>query len=201
MFERYTEGARRILFFSRHEASQLGYVSIEPEHVLLGLLRSRDLIVGRILRDADVSEDKVRAEAREKARDLPPPSSSIEIPFATTTKRVLQYAAEEADRLDHSRIGAEHLLLGVLRERGTGAERILAQAGLLADPVREHIREVAVSPVADANQPPTRAEALGAIERISMRLNQLAGAERADVSRLIEQVREELNLVREALKG
>lgn len=146
VFERYTEGARRTLFFSRYEAGQLGRVTIEPEHVLLGLLRGRDGIAARILHDAGVAEHTVRTAAADIARAGPSLPVPIEIPFAATTKRVLQYSAEEADRLDHSHIGTEHLLFALLRERGTTAERILTQAGLLADSVRQQIRETVVVP-------------------------------------------------------
>jgi len=48
MFERYDEAARRALFFARYEASQLGSISIEPEHILLGLLRENKSVVSGI---------------------------------------------------------------------------------------------------------------------------------------------------------
>lgn len=200
MFERYTDAARRILFFSRYEASQLGSISIHPEHVLLGLLRTTEPHVERVLRDAGLSEEKVRAEVAKETDNLGPLSTSVEIPFAAQTKRVLQYAAEEADRLDHPHIGAEHLLLGLLRESGTAAERILAQAGLHADPVRKQIREAAVSQTADPRRPLTRADALAAVERISTRLYQLARADRPEVFLIIESISKELNLVRQVLR-
>jgi hypothetical protein len=61
MFERYTELARRTLFFARYEATQLGGTSIEPEHVLLGLLRESGPVVGPILLDADASGSETKA--------------------------------------------------------------------------------------------------------------------------------------------
>lgn len=201
MFERYTEAARRILFFSRYEASQFRRISIETEHVLLGLLRTRDPVVERVLRDAGLSEEKVRAEVAKETGNLGPLSTSVEIPFADQTKRVLHYAAEEADRLDHRHIGAEHLLLGLMRESGTAAERILAQAALHADLVRKQIREAALSPPVDPSRPLTRADALAALERISTRLSQLARADRPKVFLIIENISKELDLVRQVLRG
>lgn len=199
MFERYTETARRILFFSRYEASQLRRVSIETEHVLLGLLRTTGPVVEHVLRDAGLSEEKVRAEIT-KEGNLEPLSTSVEIPFAAQTKRVLQYAAEEADRLDHPEIDSGHLLIGLLRERGTTAQRILARAGLDADQVRKQMRDSAVFPNAGSGQPLTRADAFAALERISTRLNQLAEADREHVFLVVEKIRDELNLVRQVLR-
>jgi ATP-dependent Clp protease ATP-binding subunit ClpC len=141
MFERYTEPARRTLFFARYEASQVGGASIETEHLLLGLLRKPVGVVGRILADADITYPGVRKEIEEMSPERPKLPASVEMPFSEETKRVLQYAAEEADRLAHRDIGTEHLLLGLLRERGATAERSLAQKGLAIDRVREQIRE------------------------------------------------------------
>lgn len=200
MFERYTEAARRILFFARYEASQFRRVSIETEHVLLGLLRTRDPVVERVLRDAGLSEEKVRADLAKETSNLPPLPTSVEIPFSDETKRVLQYAVEESDRLDHRHIGAEHMLLALLRATGSAAQRVLAEAGLHADPVRKQVQEVAISPTLDPGQPLTRADALAALERISTRLSQLARADGADVLLIIERVRDELNLVRQVLR-
>jgi len=74
-------------------------------------------------------------EARAVVRDAIP--TSVEIPFSAEVKRVLQFAAEEADRLKHSYIGAEPLLLGLLRDEGSVAASILAGHGVRVDDVRK----------------------------------------------------------------
>ena len=66
MFERYTERARRVLFFARYEASQLGTRSITPEHLLLGLLREGKGLASRVLADASLSLDGVREEIKDR---------------------------------------------------------------------------------------------------------------------------------------
>ena len=66
-------------------------------------------------------------------------STSVEIPFSAETKRVLQFAAEEADRLLHNYIGTEHLLLGILREERSVAASILMEKGMRLNTVREDI--------------------------------------------------------------
>src|ERR671919_4192 len=116
MFERYTERARRVLFFARYEASQLGSISIETEHLLLGLIREGKGLTSRIFARSHLSLESIRKEIEGRTVFREKVSTSVEIPFSAETKRVLQFAAEEADRLLHNYIGTEHLLLGILRE-------------------------------------------------------------------------------------
>ena len=139
MFERYTERARRVLFFARYEASQLGSVSIETEHLLLGLIREGKGLTSRIFARSHLSLEQIRKEIEGRTVFREKVSTSVEIPFSAETKRVLQYAAEEADRLLHSYIGTEHLLLGILREERSVAATILMEKGMRLNTVREDI--------------------------------------------------------------
>ena len=142
MFERYTEPARRVLFFARYEASQLGSVSIEVEHVLLGLLREGKGITSRIFAGAHVSVEEVRREIEKGTIFHERISTSVEIPFTPACKRVLHCAAQEADGLNHSYIGTEHLLLGILREEHSEAAKILKAHGLSLPSVRAQVVEL-----------------------------------------------------------
>ena len=139
MFERYTERARRVLFFARYEASQLGSISIETEHLLLGLIREGKGLTSRIFARSHLSLESIRKEIEGRTVFREKVSTSVEIPFSTETKRVLQYAAEEADRLLHNYIGTEHLLLGILREERSVAATILSEKGMRLNTVREDI--------------------------------------------------------------
>ena len=115
MFERYTEKARRVIFFARYEASQFGSPYIETEHLLLGLLREDKALTNRFLRShASVESIRKQIEAHTTIREKV--STSVDLPLSNECKRVLAYAAEEAERLGHKHIGTEHLLLGLLRE-------------------------------------------------------------------------------------
>ena len=114
MFERYTERARRVLFFARYEASQLGSITIETEHLLLGLIREGKGLTSRIFARAHLSLESIRKEVEGRSVFHEKVSTSIEIPFSIETKRVLQFAADEATQLTHNYIGTEHLLLGIL---------------------------------------------------------------------------------------
>jgi ATP-dependent Clp protease ATP-binding subunit ClpA len=140
MFERYTEHARRVLFFSRYEASQLGSTTIASEHVLLGLLREGKGLSARLL--AGLAIEQVRSAIMGEAGPRTLVSTAVEIPFSSEAKRALQFAAEESDRLLHNYIGTEHLLLGVLREAGSLPVRLLGEHGVTLEGTRARIVEL-----------------------------------------------------------
>jgi ATP-dependent Clp protease ATP-binding subunit ClpC len=114
MFERYSEKARRVIFFARYESSQFGSPYIETEHLLLGLLRDDKALTNRFLR-SQLESIRKQVESQTVAREKT--STSVDLPLSNESKRVLAYAAEEADRLANQHIGTEHLLLGLLREQ------------------------------------------------------------------------------------
>lgn len=130
MFERYTEPARRTLFFSRAEATAHGQLAIAPEHLVLGMLREPGGRVRDVLSEARMSLERLRNDIDSAPGGPEPGGSSVEIPFSSPTKQVLQYAADEADRLGHPDIAPEHLLLGVLREDASLAASSLKRQGL-----------------------------------------------------------------------
>ena len=138
MFERYTEIARRVIFFARYEASQLGSPYIETEHLLLGLLREDKALTFRFLRShASVESIREHIEGRITIREKF--STSVDLPLSNECKRVLAYAAEEAERLSQKHVGTEHLLLGVLREEKCFAAEILHERGLHLSTPREEL--------------------------------------------------------------
>lgn len=139
MFERYTEAARRALFFARYEASQMGSVSLDPEHLLLGLIRHPTGITARVFAKSHIPLDEIRKEIRSRATFREKLATSVEIPFNGGAKRVLQHAAEEADCLLHRDIDTEHLLLGILHGERCLAAAILAEKGMRLDIVREAV--------------------------------------------------------------
>ena len=138
MFERYTEKARRVIFFARYEASQFGSPYIETEHLLLGLLREDKALTNRFLRShASVESIRKQIEGHTTIREKV--STSVDLPLSNECKRVLAYAAEEAERLSHKHIGTEHLLLGLLREEKCFAAEILHERGLKLLAIREEL--------------------------------------------------------------
>ncbi len=136
MFERYTEKARRVIFFARYEASQYGAVQIEAEHVLLGLIREDKQIAQRFFNRAQASVESIRkdVESRIVLRQRHP--QSVDLPLSLEAKRVLAFAAEESERLGNRHIGTEHLLLGLLREENSLASEILYERGIRLTDIR-----------------------------------------------------------------
>jgi len=142
MFERFTERARRVLFFARYEASQLGQISIESEHLLLGLLREGKGLTSRLFAKHGVRLAEIATEIQRRTKSRERVSTSVEIPFSTETKRILHSAVDEADRLLHSYIGTEHLLLGIVREERSMAASILLEKGMRLQGVRDEIEQL-----------------------------------------------------------
>ena len=139
MFERYTERARRVIFFARYEASQLGSNSIETEHLLLGLIREGKGLTSRIFSKSHLSMESIRKDIEGRALYRDKVSTSVDIPLSSESKRVLGYASEEAERMLHNYIGTEHILLGLMREEKSVAAGILGEKGMRLNSVREDI--------------------------------------------------------------
>src|SRR6195952_3584740 len=139
MFERYTEKARRVIFFARYEASQFGSPYIETEHLLLGLLREDKALTNRFLR-SHATVESIRKQIEQHTTVREKVSTSVDLPLSNECKRVLAYAAEEAERLSHKHIGTEHLLLGLLREEKCFAAEILQERGLRLATIREELQ-------------------------------------------------------------
>ncbi len=152
MFERYTEKARRVIFFARYEASQFGSPFIETEHLLLGLLREDKALANRFLRShAAVESIRKQIEGHTTIREKV--STSVDLPLSHECKRVLAYGAEEAERLNHKHIGTEHLLLGLLREEKCFAAEILHERGLRLSTIREELARSQSEKVASSARP------------------------------------------------
>ena len=142
MFERYTEKARRVIFFARYEASQYGSPYIETEHLLLGLMREDKALANRFLR-AHGSIESIRKEIEQRITIRERISTSVEVPLSQESKRILNFATEEAERLGHKHVGTEHLLLGILREEKCFGAEILQERGLRLSTLREELARTA----------------------------------------------------------
>jgi len=138
VLERFTEKARRVIFFARYEASQYGSPCIETEHLLLGLVREDKTLANRYLR-AHGSIESIRKEIESRITIRERISTSIEVPLSAESKRILSYAADEADKLGTKHVGTEHLLLGILREEKCFGSEILSERGLRLTALREEL--------------------------------------------------------------
>jgi ATP-dependent Clp protease ATP-binding subunit ClpC len=146
MFERYTEEARRLIFFARYEASLLGAQYIGPPHLLLGMLRDDKGLFVMLLGTRNPFENAVELMGLNVTGRKA--NTSVDIPLSLESKRVLAFAAEESQRLEHEQIAPGHLLLGLLREPGAACD-LLEKSGLTLAVVREALTGKASPP---ANQ-------------------------------------------------
>ena len=138
MFERYTEPARRTIFFTRYEAVEYGGKTMEPEHLLLGLLREDQAFLARFL-PKGVTIEAIRSQVEEETGMRKGAFKFAELPFSSSAKKVLRYAQEESDALTQGQVGLAHLLLGLLREEGAGASQVLQRNRIRIDAVRREI--------------------------------------------------------------
>jgi ATP-dependent Clp protease ATP-binding subunit ClpC len=124
MFERYTEKARRVIFFARYNANSYGSPYLETEHLLLGLMKENRALVKRF---AQKDAKEIRTEVEKQVTRREPVATSTHIPLTNETKDVLLLAVDSADRLGEHRVAPKHLLLGILRVENCGAARILTR--------------------------------------------------------------------------
>jgi uncharacterized protein (TIGR03435 family) len=153
MFERYTDRARRVLFFARYEAGQAGSPAVEPEHLLLALIREGKGLSARIFERVGVSPDEVRRSIENRTTRRNTSSSGDDLPLSESTTAVLEFAAQESNRLLHTYVGSEHLLLGLFREERSLAASVLVERGLQTNQVRDEIVILLSEPQA---MPPVR---------------------------------------------
>lgn len=128
MFERFTEKARRAIFFARYEASQFGTPQIDTEHLLLGILQADHELLPSLVGPGvnETIKNRIRQQGP-TGHQIP---TSVDLPFSEPSTRVLKFAEEEADQLKSHAITHRHILIGLLREEGCLAQTILADLGI-----------------------------------------------------------------------
>lgn len=139
---RTSEKVRRLVFFAQFEAQRSGSSNVETEHLFLVILREQKKHLGLFMPLAH-SKDAVCTEIEQALRtgeNIVPPelsSGAIRPPLSEECKRAQIYSREEADMLWSSRVDPEHLLLGLLREEGSFAARIMRKYGAEPEKIRE----------------------------------------------------------------
>jgi hypothetical protein len=140
-FDKFTDKARRVLTLAQAESLRFNHNYLGTEHLLLGLLRVDDGVAAKVLTNLGVEPNKVRS-AVEFIIGRGEKSPRGEIGLTPSSKRVIELAVEEARRLNHSYIGTEHLLLGMVREGEGIAFGVLESLGVSLERVRTETARV-----------------------------------------------------------
>jgi ATP-dependent Clp protease ATP-binding subunit ClpC len=138
MFERFDKGAIKTIMLAQEEARRLGHNWVGTEQILLGLIGERSGIAARTLTSMGVNLKDARVEV-EKIISRGSGFVAVEIPFTPRGKRLLELSWDEARKLNHTYIGTEHLLLGLVREGDGVAVRVLENLGLDLTKIRDYV--------------------------------------------------------------
>src|SRR3954453_12233696 len=138
MWQRFTERARRVVFFAQEEAARLGENYVGTEHLLLGLTRESDSVAGRLLTDMGIALMDLRADI-ERQVTRGHGNLGQDMQLTPRAKRVIDLAYEEARQLNNNYVGTEHLLLGLIRETDGLAARVLVKLGADLERTRREV--------------------------------------------------------------
>ena len=153
MWQRFTERARKAVFYAQEEAGKWGANFVGPEHLLLGLIREDDNLAGRILDQLGVKPESVRKAVQARLR---PGDGGMGKDMALTpaAKQVVDGVFNEAKRLGDNYIGTEHLLLGMLREDFGIATEVLVELGVTPEGVCERLQQIRAESKLEADKSP-----------------------------------------------
>jgi ATP-dependent Clp protease ATP-binding subunit ClpA len=156
VWQRFTESARKVIFYAQEEAQNAGGGNVSTEHILLGLLREEN-VAAKVLAKLGIDLDQFKESVRNEAgRTEKPPAQDMTL--TPRAKRVIDLAYDEARRLQNNYIGTEHLLLGLIKEGDGLAGRILKRANVDLEIARETVRVLQGSEIpANESNPEYRA--------------------------------------------
>jgi ATP-dependent Clp protease ATP-binding subunit ClpC len=153
MFQRFSDGARRVVVLAQEEARMLNHNSIGTEHILLGLIREDEGTAAQVLQSLGLDLEAVRQQVAEivgqdkESQDKQAPSGHI--PFTARAKKVLELSLREALQLGHDHIGTEHILLGLVRVGDGVAAQVIVRLGADLNGVRRQVIQRMASSLAD----------------------------------------------------
>ncbi len=182
MWERFTERAKHVVSTAREEASRLGSEYVRTEHILLGLCREPEGIAAKALSNLGVDTDALASEIEQQIQHGNAVVAGDDIAFTPRAKKVLELAVEEARRFNHSYIGTEHILLGLLKEGEGIAAKVLQDMkidlGRIQAEVVRLLGDQGASPSQEAQT--ARKSQTPALDAFGRDLTQLAREDRLD---------------------
>ena len=157
----FTDRVRKVLAMAREEAIRLQHDYVGTEHILLGLIREGEGVAAAVLTNLSVDLEQIHERIEESVRKGKATIALGELPYTSRAKKVLEYAMAEARELNHSYVGTEHLLLGLLREEKGIAAQVLNSLGVTLEDARAEALKLLGSEV-NPSQPASPA-ATGAV--------------------------------------
>jgi ATP-dependent Clp protease ATP-binding subunit ClpC len=157
----FTDRVRKVLAMAREEAIRLQHDYVGTEHILLGLIREGEGVAAAVLMNLNVDLEQIHERIEESVKKGKATIALGELPYTSRAKKVLEYAMAEARELNHSYVGTEHLLLGLLREEKGIAAQVLNSLGLTLDEARGETLKLLGSDV-NPSQPPSQGGGGGA---------------------------------------
>jgi ATP-dependent Clp protease ATP-binding subunit ClpC len=139
MYERFTDGARRVMQLANQEAHCFNHENIGTEHLLLGLLKEGSGVAAKALKNLNITLNKSRQQVELVVAPGSGTVSAGERPPTIRAKKVIEYAIEEALNLNHDYVGTEHLLLGLLCQEDGVAAQIIMNLGHRLEDVRTEV--------------------------------------------------------------
>ncbi len=149
----FTDRVRKVLSMARQEATRLKHDYVGTEHILLGLIREGGGVAAHVLRNLGLDLAQVHERIEQSVRKGKATMGLGELPYTSPAKKVLEYAMGEARELNHSYVGTEHLLLGLLRESKGIAAQVLNAMGASAKEARSETLKILGSEVASSATP------------------------------------------------
>ena len=138
-FGNFTPRAQRVVKLAQKEADAFNHPYVGTEHLLLGLIALGEGVAVNVLERMGVSLEKVRLEVERAVGQGPETKTVGNIPFTPRSKKVLQLAMAEAQALNHTYVGTEHILLGLLHEGEGVAAQVLRSLGIDLDSARTEV--------------------------------------------------------------
>jgi ATP-dependent Clp protease ATP-binding subunit ClpC len=133
----FTERVRKVLAMAREEAARLHHEYVGTEHILLGLIREGEGVAAAVLQNLSVDLEEVQQKIEDTVKKgKAAQTTGPDLPYTSRAKKVLELAMGEARELNHSYVGTEHLLLGLLREEKGIAAQVLTDAGVHLEAAR-----------------------------------------------------------------
>ena len=138
----FTPRAQQVLAHARREADRFNHHYIGTEHLLLGLLKLGKGVAVTILENLGVELNAVRQQVEQQIGRGTEPQAEGNIPYTPRVRKVLALANREAQELNHTYVGTEHLLLGLIRDGDGVAGQILRHFGVDLEQARRELLDV-----------------------------------------------------------